>query len=150
MESQKDENDAVNDSYYSLQHQIQRRRQRNGRHKKISRRQHQHYSSQVKGSDNTITPNTGSSNILTGQNNVEVKIVSADKVDTNTALIIADGEKMVTEEFDEMGIDSSSITGQPNLSNTIRFATHTNSESAIMSHCSIFERLWIESEMKQS
>jgi hypothetical protein len=107
----KDEDDAVDDSYYSLQHQIQRR-QSQQQAQENKEQQHQHYSSQVKGSDNTITPNTGSNNILTGQNNVEVRFVSPHKVDTNTALIIADGEKMVTVEFDQIRNDSSSTTGQ--------------------------------------
>ncbi len=91
-----------------------------------------------------------SNNELISHNNVEVRFASPDKIDTNTALIIADGEKMMTIEFDEMGDNpsQSSSTVQPNLSNTIRFATHTNSESAIISHRAIFERLWIESAMK--
>ncbi len=92
---------------------------------------------------------TISNNTLIGQNNVEVKFADPNKMDTNTALVIADGEKMVAIEFDEKESYSfSSSPTQPNLSDSIRFATHTNSESAITSYSSIFERLWIESEMK--
>jgi hypothetical protein len=110
--------------------------------------QQQHFSSsQIKGSGGTRTTNN---NTLIGQNNVEVKFASPDKMDTNTALVIADGKKMVTIEFDEKENDSFfSPPARLNLSDSIRFATHTNSESAIMSYISIFERLWIESEMKQ-
>lgn len=110
----------------------------------LKNQQQQRFSSQVKRSGTT-------SNTLVGQNNVEVKFASPDKMDTNTALVIADGEKMVTVEFDEKEegeVDDYSSSLQPNLTDRIRFATHTNSESAIMSHTSIFERLWIESKMK--
>lgn len=116
----------------------------NVRVKLLLKNQQQRFSSQVKRSSTT-------SNTLVGQNNVEVKFASPDKMDTNTALVIADGEKMVTVEFDEKEeeeVDDYSSSIQPNLTDRIRFATHTNSESAIMSHTSIFERLWIESEMK--
>lgn len=116
----------------------------NVRVKLLLKNQQQRFSSQVKRSGTT-------SNTLVGQNNVEVKFASPDKMDTNTALVIADGEKMVTVEFDEKEegeVDDYSSSLQPNLTDRIRFATHTNSESAIMSHTSIFERLWIESKMK--
>jgi two-component system, OmpR family, sensor histidine kinase VicK len=112
--------------------------------KLLLKNQQQRFSSQIKRSGTT-------SNTLVEQNNVEVKFASPDKMDTNTALVIADGEKMVTVEFDEKEeeeVDDYSSSLQPNLTDRIRFATHTNSESAIMSHTSIFERLWIESEMK--
>jgi hypothetical protein len=112
--------------------------------------QHDYYVSEVKGSSNDdSTPNT-ISNRLINQNNVEVKFANTDKIDTNTALVIADSEKMVAIEFDDEASSSSTSlsTSQPNLLDSIRFATHTNSESSIMSHTSIFERLWIESEMK--
>ncbi|HEX6281294.1 MAG TPA: hypothetical protein VFZ67_03630 [Nitrososphaera sp.] len=117
----------------------------NVRVKLLLKNQQQHFSSQVKSSGTT-------SNTLIGQNNVEVKFASPDKMNTNTALVIADTEKLVTIEFDEKEeeeVDDSSYSLQPNLTDRIRFATHTNSESTIMSHTSIFERLWIESEMKQ-
>lgn len=58
-------------------------------------------------------------------------------------------------EFDDeiVGKDdyysSSNYLQTTNLTDAIRFASYTNSESAIMSYISIFERLWIESEMKQ-
>lgn len=116
----------------------------NVRVKLLLKNQQQRFPSQVKRSGTT-------SNTLVGQNNVEVKFASPDKMDTNTALVIVDGEKMVTVEFDEKEeeeVDDYSSSLQPNLTDRIRFATHTNSESAIMSHTSIFERLWIESEMK--
>lgn len=103
---------------------------------------HEHqrrYSSQVKNSSNKII----------GQDNVEVKFVDPDQIDAKTALIIIDGERMVAIELDEKNNNDDSSPTQPNLADSIRFAIHTNSESAIMSHSSIFERLWIESEMKQ-
>ncbi|HYZ60121.1 MAG TPA: hypothetical protein VE544_10740 [Nitrososphaeraceae archaeon] len=116
----------------------------------LKNKQKQHFfSSQAKASGGGTIPSAASDNTLIGQNNVEVKFVSPDKIDTNTALVIADGEKMLTIEFEQESDYSSSSPAEPNLSESIRFATHTNSESAIMSHISIFERLWIESEMKQ-
>ena len=103
-----------------------------------------HLSSQVKSS-------SGSDKLI-GQNNVEVKFADPDKIDTNTALVIADGEKMLAIEFDDEEVEEDNYYSsplQPNLTDRIRFASHTNSESAIMSYLPIFERLWIESEMKQ-
>ena len=99
----------------------------------------QHYNSQVKDK---------STNKLISQENVEVKFANPDQIDAKTALIIVDGEKMTTIELNDGDKDDNN-SPQPSLTDSIRFATHTNSESAIMAHVSIFERLWIESEMKQ-
>lgn len=119
--------------------------------------QHHDYSD-VKGTssgdDNTnifASDISSSNNKPISQTNVEVKFASPDKIDTNTALVIVDNEKMVAIEFDEEKSSSTTSppTTQPNLPDSFRFATHTNSESAIMSHISIFERLWIESEIRQ-
>jgi hypothetical protein len=109
-----------------------------------SPQEQQHYNAQVKDKSTSIS----SSNQLIGQENVEVKFANPDQIDAKTALVIVDGEKMMTIDLDdEMKNDYNSP--QPNLTDSIRFATHTNSESAIMSHASIFERIWIKSEMKQ-
>lgn len=110
-----------------------------GGEREVDYHQQPRYSSQVK----------SSSNKLIAQDNVEVKFADPDQIDAKTALVIVDCERMVAIELDEENDDDSSSPTQPNLTDSIRFAVHTNSESAIMSHISIFERLWIESEMKQ-
>lgn len=119
----------------------------NVRVKLLLNNQQERFSYQVKRNSN---------NTLIENDNVEFKFAEPDKIDTNTALIIADGEKMMTIEFDdEIGgkdynyYSSSNYLQTTNLTDAIRFASYTNSESAIMSYISIFERLWIESEMKQ-
>ena len=102
----------------------------------------EHLSSNVNNSWTNAIP---ASNTLIGQENVAVKFVTSEKVETNTVLVIADDEEMMAIEFDQK--NDSFFPALPNLYDSIRFATHTNSESAIMSHSSIFERLWIESEL---
>jgi hypothetical protein len=106
-------------------------------------------------SNSQLKDSSSNTNKLIGQGNVEVKFLDPDQIDTKTALVIVDGEKMITVELGEdedndHGYDSSSSSStQPNLTDSIRFATHTNSESAVNITSTIFERMWIESEMKQ-
>lgn len=88
-----------------------------------------------------VKTSSGGDNLIE-QNNMEVKFADPDKIDTNTALVIAEGEKMMAIEFDndeQMEEDDYYYSSplQTNLTDLIRFALYTNSESAIMSHKSI-------------
>ena len=88
-------------------------------------------------------------NKLIKHKNVKVKFANPDQIDTKTALVIIDGDRMMTIELDEQKDNDHYSLSEPNLSESIKFATYTNNESTIMSYASIFERIWIESEIKQ-
>lgn len=121
-------------------------------HRDYSYGHHRHQQHGAEHLRSKVKKRSGDDNLI-GQNNVEVKFAGSDKTDTNIALVVVDGEKMIAIEFDdeivEKGDYYSSNYLQTNLTDAIRFASYTNSESVIMSNVTIFEKLWIESEMKQ-
>jgi two-component system, OmpR family, sensor histidine kinase VicK len=79
--------------------------------------------------------------LLSEEKNVEVRFSDKGELDPRIALIITDDEKMLTVELED---------DQPTKSlDSMKFASYSNVESTLMSYSTIFERIWMQSEMKK-
>jgi two-component system sensor histidine kinase VicK len=88
---------------------------------------------------NEIKPDTGFESLKEYQQNMELQFVN--ELDTSMLTIIGDRDKLLTIEIHH-------DTGKKMIE-SLGLATYSNSEPTIMSHNSIFETSWIQSQIRR-